>query len=159
MKKLLSVTDRMVCEQIRSFLAENQIQSLVKNEQVQTLFEPGELGSGYNLAMGSPEIWVDEKHLKPALELIDMSVFAPSLDPEAGKKSTSPGNPYLNSLRAAIFFFVWIFGIGNILGVIFAVRGLRCEPNKIFAVTFLGLNVLGMLGSAVVDFAIFRRFG
>jgi hypothetical protein len=157
MKKLLFLKDRMVAEQIRTFLNENNIDTLMKNSTLQTLFEPGEIGPGYQLAMGPIELWVSDPDMKRALELLSLSIFEDYVRGAFEKQGTGQTGAYRNSVLSAIFFYIWIFGIGNIAGIVFAARGLKREAKKFFAIVFLILNIIGVLASVYIDFLIVRQ--
>jgi hypothetical protein len=88
LKELLKLKDTMICDQITSFLEENGIICMVKNKATQNIIEPGNINTGYNLAVGPIQIFVDDKEYEQAKDLLKLSVFSDLFEGDFEKQPT-----------------------------------------------------------------------
>lgn len=144
--KIYLAKDQMDAEIKKTLLESFGIKVLIKNADVQSVFGVGNMGTGYNLAMGEVQLWVWEKDKEKAMEILAREKEAQKLNfeeeenPEEKIENKSRFSYSKGSLAAAIFV------ITSPIAIVYGIVGLvKREKDWIFAIFGLAIGSMGLI--------------
>ena len=144
--KIYLAKDQMDAEIKKTLLESFGIKVLIKNADVQSVFGVGNMGTGYNLAMGAVQLWVWEKDKEKAMEILAREKEAQKLNfeeeenPEEKIENKSRFSYSKGSLAAAIFV------ITSPIAIVYGIVGLvKREKDWIFAIFGLAIGSMGLI--------------
>ena len=124
---------------VQSILEREQIVHHIRNEELQSMFGIGTVGTGFQSALGGMILEVAGKDLERCRELLIAEGFLsdPVVEKQMEKKVETPW-------RALLFSILWIFGLGSCIGIGLAIVDYR--RNSIGSILAIFLGLAGLAG-------------
>ena len=141
---LLEITDQTQLLLVEGCLEREGIVFHLQNQELQSLFGMGTIGTGYQAAIGPVRLLVagrEQERVRRLLEEEGLWDFSPR--PAAGTPRVRN-----DALRALLFPLLWLFGLGSLLGIYYGMKIRRGHPWR--ARLAIALGVAGLAGLCIL---------
>jgi hypothetical protein len=141
---LLEITDQTQLLLVQGLLEREGIVYHLQNQELQSLFGMGTIGTGYQAAIGPVRLLVAGRELERIRQLLEQE----GLWMVEEEQPPQPEGLRNEPLRAILFPLLWLFGLGSLLGIYYGMKIRREHPGRARLAIVLG--VLGLAGLLVL---------
>ena len=139
--RLLDIPNQSDLLLIGSILEREGIIHHMQNQELQSLFGMGTIGTGYQAAIGPVRLLVAGRDLERTETILKEAGLWPQSPavPADSKTSTRTINPVTRSILFSLF---WFFGLGSLIGIYFGLVARRHKQR--WALVGILLGIIGM---------------